>query len=118
MDLLQKPLLWPEEATNIQEARCENGEGRFPFICCEAKEIKLSSNFLNLDPEKSECGLDAEDKIYGGKATGLDEFPWFALLEYENSRILFKLFGFSIFFTNSRSFQKLDSGVLTVEAQL
>lgn len=36
-------------------------------------------------PGKGECGLDTlGQKIYGGTAAGINEFPWMALLEYKS----------------------------------
>ncbi|XP_055612830.1 transmembrane protease serine 9-like [Uranotaenia lowii] len=39
------------------------------------------------DPSKFECGLDhLGDRIYGGVNASIDEFPWFALLEYQSKK--------------------------------
>lgn len=36
-----------------------------------------------------ECGQDAKDRIFQGKITHIDEFPWTALLEYLKSKFFF-----------------------------
>lgn len=36
----------------------------------------------NLLPKSPNCGIDAENRIYGGNATVIDEYPWMVLLEY------------------------------------
>lgn len=39
------------------------------------------------NPTNYECGVDIlADRIYGGVDTELDEFPWYALLQYESRR--------------------------------
>lgn len=40
----------------------------------------VSSNLL---PGSDICGINTQSRIYGGKETDLDEFPWMALIEYE-----------------------------------
>ena len=36
----------------------------------------------SLLPKPGDCGIDAENRIYGGNRTNLDEYPWMALLQY------------------------------------
>jgi hypothetical protein len=36
----------------------------------------------SLLPKPPNCGVDAENRIFGGTTTELSEFPWFALLKY------------------------------------
>ncbi|XP_055525728.1 CLIP domain-containing serine protease B9-like isoform X2 [Wyeomyia smithii] len=38
------------------------------------------------DPKKNECGVSIGMRIYGGENADIDEFPWLALLEFENFR--------------------------------
>lgn len=39
-------------------------------------------------PALGECGIDSlGQKIYGGTAAGINEFPWMALLEYKSGNI-------------------------------
>ncbi|XP_063698021.1 CLIP domain-containing serine protease B4-like [Culicoides brevitarsis] len=65
------------------------------LVCCldsEAKDLPIlfptsvdnrwSSNLLPV-PGSGSCGISTSDKIFGGMETGIDEFPWLALLEYK-----------------------------------
>ncbi|XP_055612826.1 CLIP domain-containing serine protease B9 isoform X2 [Uranotaenia lowii] len=38
------------------------------------------------NPSKNECGVSIGMRIYGGENADIDEFPWLAMLEYENFR--------------------------------
>lgn len=38
------------------------------------------------DPKKNECGVSIGMRIYGGENADIDEFPWLAMLEFENFR--------------------------------
>lgn len=38
------------------------------------------------DPTKNECGISIGMRIYGGENADIDEFPWLAMLQYENHR--------------------------------
>ncbi|XP_039443000.1 CLIP domain-containing serine protease B9-like isoform X2 [Culex pipiens pallens] len=38
------------------------------------------------DPRRNECGISIGMRIYGGEDADIDEFPWLAMLEYENFR--------------------------------
>lgn len=40
----------------------------------------------SLLPKPGECGIDAENRIYGGNATFIDEYPWMALLQYSKRK--------------------------------
>ncbi|EFA07560.1 phenoloxidase-activating factor 3 [Tribolium castaneum] len=46
-----------------------------PIVCCP----------MNTLLERTDCGISVEKKIYGGRITELDEFPWMALLEKKKS---------------------------------
>lgn len=42
-------------------------------------------------PALGECGIDSlGQKIYGGTAAGINEFPWMALLEYKSGNFVIK----------------------------
>lgn len=38
------------------------------------------------DSNKNECGISIGMRIYGGENADIDEFPWLAMLQYENFR--------------------------------
>lgn len=42
----------------------------------------IQYDFSNNPLLPTDCGKDLSQRIYGGEITGLDEFPWMALLEY------------------------------------
>lgn len=88
-------------AEYLRSLQCTGDSGQFPFVCCElvttADEPRIIIDTTNEPPRKpstnsaggdilpgrGHCGIDSfGQKIYGGKATGLDEFPWVVLLEY------------------------------------
>lgn len=47
--------------------------------------LKKLKSFL---PAAPECGFDAQDRIFGGKETKIDEFPWTVLLEYTKRQLV------------------------------
>ena len=84
-----------------------------PKVCCErdsgatgdrnvfdrqGDRNKQSSKEMGNDPNKpfqnplsllpSKCGEDIPNRIIGGEATELGEFPWMAVLEYQNRKYL------------------------------
>lgn len=51
----------------------------------------------SLLPKPPNCGVDVEDRIFGGTKTMIDEFPWFALLKYSKRKQNCSLEGISRF---------------------
>lgn len=50
------------------------------------KPTRSRSKGNNLLPKPGSCGFESPGiKIYKGEDTELDEFPWYALLEYQRS---------------------------------
>lgn len=47
----------------------------------------VSSSLL---PSHDVCGVDTQDRIYGGEEAELSEFPWMALIEYQRGRLICK----------------------------
>ncbi|XP_058453523.1 CLIP domain-containing serine protease B10-like [Malaya genurostris] len=90
-------ILTVDELTFVRLSSCSESP---PKICCPdrvstgttsvvtstvATPSGVSYDFTGLlpDPRQYECGLDfLADRIYGGESTSLEEFPWYALLEY------------------------------------
>lgn len=54
----------------------------------EAKPVDKENRVGGLlpDPSKNECGISIGMRIYGGEDADIDEFPWLAMLQYENHR--------------------------------
>lgn len=42
---------------------------------------------VNLLPSRTECGIQADDKIIGGMETGIREYPWMVLLGYQERNV-------------------------------
>uniref|UniRef100_A0A182QUT5 CLIP domain-containing serine protease n=1 Tax=Anopheles farauti TaxID=69004 RepID=A0A182QUT5_9DIPT len=111
----QRILTW-EEREFLRKSQCTDAtSGRPPFVCCPANGSKpvvsappvaptgqaattappattsdavveqLVGGLLP-NPKKNECGFSIGMRIYGGENTDIDEFPWLALLQYENRK--------------------------------
>lgn len=83
-----------------------------PYVCCspefsknsevpstqtpmptynESIQIPTWLGFLRKSlPRPPYCGKDSRDKIFGGKETELDEFPWTVLLEFDKCMFRYK----------------------------
>lgn len=64
---------------------------RQPLVCCRPVENAPAPvtpapvpppNRSSLLPRIGVCGIDAEDRIYGGERTKVNEYPWMVLLQY------------------------------------
>lgn len=80
----------------LRRWQCE-GPTSQPHVCCETSNpgvetatgapqiaVNAGSGKGNVLPGRGSCGIEPTgERIYGGKATAIDEFPWMALLEYE-----------------------------------
>lgn len=58
----------------LQQSQCKTQQ---ITVCCP---IETKSSLLPIAPY---CGISVSDKIFGGTKTGLNEFPWTALLGYK-----------------------------------
>ncbi|XP_055906475.1 serine protease 7-like [Eupeodes corollae] len=77
-----------EEIKFLNDSACQDGFGEPPFVCCTIDSTfsnpginqRLSNDLL---PGLQDCGdQPSGSKIYSGKETEIDEFPWMALLNY------------------------------------
>jgi len=87
------------QAENLRRLACSSGPGRFPFVCCPSTNqptstskprgtIRPSNGKGNVLPGRGSCGVAPfGQKVYGGRSTALDEFPWMALLEYSKPNV-------------------------------
>uniref|UniRef100_A0AAG5CPJ7 CLIP domain-containing serine protease n=1 Tax=Anopheles atroparvus TaxID=41427 RepID=A0AAG5CPJ7_ANOAO len=102
-------LTW-EERDFLQRSQCTGAtSGQQPFICCPGGSSKpvvapaaASANPTTVapssdvsdqlaggllpNPKKNECGTAIGVRIYGGENADIDEFPWLALMQYENRK--------------------------------
>ncbi|XP_058169794.1 uncharacterized protein LOC131284953 [Anopheles ziemanni] len=82
-------VLTQDEIEFLQQLKCKTNE---VTICCPdgvtTSDRNLTSERGSLpDPKEWKCGLDTlSDRIIGGNATALDEFPWYALLQYRSKK--------------------------------
>jgi hypothetical protein len=82
-------------------SQCGFRDGQ-PLVCCREivappavpVEYTTPSSIMNtptppsrnLLPKPGECGIDAENRIYGGNVTTIDEYPWMVLLQYSKRK--------------------------------
>ncbi|XP_050356534.1 phenoloxidase-activating enzyme-like isoform X1 [Nymphalis io] len=86
-NLLQPPIT-AEKIAFIQNSKCESPDQY--SVCCGSQiqpAIKRSGcgpSIAPPDPRTECCGLETynEDKILGGNATAIDQYPWLTILEY------------------------------------
>jgi secreted trypsin-like serine protease len=81
--LLQKVPLTNSDRTHLSRSQC-GYSNRQPLVCCPDSitgppRVVAGSILL---PEPGVCGIDTSNRIIGGTATGIDEFPWMVLLQY------------------------------------
>lgn len=60
-----------------------------PAVTTQAPVQQTQSPRNTLLPRPGECGIDAQDRIYGGNETKIDEYPWMALLQYSKRKSIF-----------------------------
>lgn len=115
IEVISRNQLTNAERQFVQSSQCQNGFGRAPWVCCTEDKGYTNSggattttttkapisttptrrNIINpgpsngngnVLPEPPQCGKPSlSNKIYNGKDTALDEFPWMVLLEYTES---------------------------------
>uniref|UniRef100_A0A182QL12 CLIP domain-containing serine protease n=1 Tax=Anopheles farauti TaxID=69004 RepID=A0A182QL12_9DIPT len=71
-----KPNLTTEETQLVEQSKC--GVMRYKvLVCCVDAGARESL------PEAPRCGIQVSDRIFGGNLTQVDEFPWTALIQYD-----------------------------------
>lgn len=82
--ILESLLSLSAEAVEFaKESQCTNSNET--LICCgNATSLNSNSEFSvgKLIPNRSVCGLENSNRIYGGEQTSIEEFPWMVLLGY------------------------------------
>uniref|UniRef100_W8BLL3 CLIP domain-containing serine protease n=1 Tax=Ceratitis capitata TaxID=7213 RepID=W8BLL3_CERCA len=111
LEVVQSYNLSPSDREFLQKSQCVNGYGQSPYVCC-TPDKGFASNPTpvrtttttpttttrrpvpfrppspgngngNVLPVPPECGpTSLNDKIYNGRDTALDQYPWMVLLEY------------------------------------
>uniref|UniRef100_A0AAG5CQ92 CLIP domain-containing serine protease n=1 Tax=Anopheles atroparvus TaxID=41427 RepID=A0AAG5CQ92_ANOAO len=81
--------LTQDEVDFLKELQCKTKD---VTVCCADGVTTTDRNLTSArgtlpDPKKFECGLDSlADRIVGGNDTAIDEFPWYALLQYQTKK--------------------------------
>uniref|UniRef100_A0A336LMT0 CLIP domain-containing serine protease n=1 Tax=Culicoides sonorensis TaxID=179676 RepID=A0A336LMT0_CULSO len=94
-NLLRKRPLTIQDRTYLSQSQC-GWSGNYPSVCCPdgvpqqprptARPAPVSPTTSKLPvPGQGQCGLDTSERIYGGEATKIDEYPWLALLQYSKT---------------------------------
>uniref|UniRef100_C6ZQY3 CLIP domain-containing serine protease n=1 Tax=Ochlerotatus triseriatus TaxID=7162 RepID=C6ZQY3_OCHTR len=83
LDIYSKTFITPEESRFVDQSRCGQTADRKPLVCCAVSPNNAGSRSSLLKPPN--CGKDLTNRIVGGQATLLDEFPWTALIEYRKA---------------------------------
>lgn len=96
--------LYPQnqEAQNfVRQSQC-GYDGRNIYVCCpsttqltpstqsqsQSQQQSLAKILPPVQlPRPPGCGVDAENRIYGGTTTNVFEFPWLALLKYSKRKV-------------------------------
>ncbi|CAG9806988.1 unnamed protein product [Chironomus riparius] len=84
-NITAKGRLTQQERAYLKSKLCNNID-RLNYFCCAGatqKENPKKPTNVNL-PEPPNCGIYFSDNIVGGQKTYIDEYPWFALIEYSS----------------------------------
>ncbi|XP_037811415.1 serine protease easter-like [Lucilia sericata] len=81
------------ETRYLQQSQCGK-RGNTVLVCCRYDGVSRFNNPTpsmprdnsNLLPNIRQCGRSFDNRIYGGSATKIDEYPWTALIEYSKPR--------------------------------
>uniref|UniRef100_V5GX21 CLIP domain-containing serine protease n=2 Tax=Anoplophora glabripennis TaxID=217634 RepID=V5GX21_ANOGL len=80
LSILRNKPIKAEDAEYLRRSNC-GSDGSLPKMCCPFEVKPVSSNLL---PSAEICGVGTPDKIYGGTEADLNEYPWMALIEYQD----------------------------------
>lgn len=85
----------------VRQSQC-GYNGRNIYVCCPSTTQLTPSTQSQFQfqqqiaakvlppvqlPKPPVCGVDAENRIYGGTSTNVFEFPWLALLKYTKRKV-------------------------------
>ena len=96
LTLIQKVPLYDEDRDFLRRSQCDfDYTQNQPKVCCPTATVTTrpstptgSSNLLPT-PGSGKCGVDSQNRIYGGVETSIDEFPWMVLVEYSKRKFSF-----------------------------
>ncbi|XP_052888786.1 CLIP domain-containing serine protease B4-like [Anopheles moucheti] len=75
VNIYNNPISTPQESEFLSQSRC--GMLHLNSLVCCAASTQISSL-----PKLPHCGLQMSDRVIGGQATKINEFPWTALIQY------------------------------------
>nr|AAO74570.1 prophenoloxidase-activating proteinase-3 precursor [Manduca sexta] len=86
---LLKPPITADTYNYVQKSRCQ-GADQYSVCCGSAPnfpstgDCKASVSAFPPDPKSKCCGVDSRvgNKIIGGNATDVDQYPWLTIIEY------------------------------------
>lgn len=86
MQVFAKGHINTEQKKFLQASQCGFYKGK-PLVCCGSySNYKKLSNFkTELLPDSKICGYQLTNKIFGGKATSIEEFPWLVMIRQRDS---------------------------------
>uniref|UniRef100_A0A2C9GV93 CLIP domain-containing serine protease n=1 Tax=Anopheles dirus TaxID=7168 RepID=A0A2C9GV93_9DIPT len=97
VELHSKPILMPSDTEFVMNSRCGQLNRKTLVCCADSGAVKTPTTPSSEDPvekvsllESPQCGIQLADRIYGGQITGVNEFPWTALLEYHEGGNVFR----------------------------
>ncbi|XP_023950486.2 phenoloxidase-activating enzyme [Bicyclus anynana] len=91
---LLSPPITTENLQFVRNSRCENANVQ-NSVCCgpgpttvTAPSRACAPTAAPPDPRTECCGLDGSsgNKIFGGNATAIDQYPWLTIIEYKGVR--------------------------------
>ncbi|XP_039764499.1 phenoloxidase-activating enzyme-like isoform X1 [Pararge aegeria] len=88
---LLSPPLSAENLQFVRNSRCENPNVQNSVCCGPGPTTVTAPNRVCIptaappDPRTECCGLDSSsgNKIFGGNATAIDQYPWLTIIEYK-----------------------------------
>lgn len=83
--LLTSPNINANDRNFLRRSQCGNRGG--PLVCCASNQVQSVSSGGSVGgrvqlPAPGVCGVDSGDRIFGGTATKINQYPWMALLQY------------------------------------
>lgn len=95
LDLIQRNPLSARDREFLRNSQCDVLDGQYA-VCCTDAALTVRSPNDNVGgggglvplPDPGICGSSTQNRIIGGKETGLDEFPWMALMEFTKREYL------------------------------
>jgi Regulatory CLIP domain of proteinases len=90
LEILKSPPLREQQLQFLRKSQCGFVDNAVLVCCAAAKAVaddqQRPPDAMSLLPDINTCGARTADRIFGGKRTKIDEFPWMALIQYSNGK--------------------------------